>query len=202
LAKIADSFTQIPGLTCSGRITGNTEVTRFPQNWLSGKVLRLDPSSARKHELVPIGILENPHRSPLFLPRLSRQLHALRLHQLCRGENVVAPERHRLKSANAVLMPLRREQRNVRIRSRNEQLNPPLALSELLIGRNFEPHLLRVELQRNILIADRDADNLYAANHRETSIPDFHPNIARNSCQRNQVVVAILLIGIATPSLQ
>ena len=74
-------------------------------------------------------------------------------------------------------MARRSEECKVYIGARNEQLNPSLAGSESLIGGYFESHLLGIELQRSILVADWNADNFDAAYHFVllVEIPGIYP---------------------------
>src|ERR1700722_13741986 len=124
-----------------------------------------DSSFAGKHELVSVDVFENGRGSPAIFLRLFFKLHALGLHRLRRSENVVAPERNRLKIADAVFMRLRREERQSRFCPGDQQLDPSLLFAKKLVGSHLESQLLGKEFQRNVLIAHRYAHKFESTNH-------------------------------------
>jgi hypothetical protein len=89
-----------------------------------------------------------------------------RLQHFRGGENVVTPERDRLKLPDALLVTLGGKKRDARLRARNEKLNPALLVSERLVGGDFQSEPLSVKIQRHILIANWYAYELYSSNHR------------------------------------
>jgi hypothetical protein len=138
--------------------------------------IRFARSSRARYQVY---LLENtnslPSGSPNFAivpPNLflwfGRQLHTSGFENLCRGKNVVA-EGHRLETANPVFMALGSEQPKRRICPRDEKFDPALPGPKGLIRSYLESNLLGLELQRNILVAHRNTDNLDAANHVASS---------------------------------
>src|ERR1700726_3326382 len=122
------------------------------------------PLLARKHKLVPIGVLENRRRSPRFLLRLLCKFHSLGFQRLGGGKHVICPERERLKSADPIFKPLRGEQNDLRFGAGNAQFDPALR-SERLVGHYTEAEFFGVELQRAILIASRNTSKFDTTNH-------------------------------------
>ena len=53
---------------------------------------------------------------------------------------------------------------------RDAQLEPALFLVERLIGDDGEPELVRIEIERAVLIGHRDADELDLFNHDAASV--------------------------------
>src|SRR3984957_3184707 len=124
-----------------------------------------DSSFAGKHELISVDVFENSRGSPALFLRLFFKLHALGLHRLGRGENVVAPERQWLKIADAIFMALRRKKHQSSFGSGDQKLDPSLLLVEKLIGSHLEPKLFGKEFQRSVLIAHGNAHEFKSTNH-------------------------------------
>src|SRR5256884_2467814 len=80
-------------------------------------------------------------------------------------EHVVTPKGNGLKLANAPLMTFGRVEGESGFRARNEEFNPPLRVREPLVGDYLQSQCFRIELQRNVLIVNRNADKLYSPNH-------------------------------------
>src|SRR5260370_41432666 len=57
------------------------------------------------------------------------------------------------------------EQRQAGFRTRYQKFNPALGLREGLVGSDLESQFLGIELQRNVLIANRNAHELDSTNH-------------------------------------
>jgi hypothetical protein len=100
-----------------------------------------NPSLAaiREHELIAVHILNDCHRSPHFRLGLGGEFDAFGFQDLARREHVVAPERQRLKGADAIFVALGRVQRQLRVGAGNQQLDPALLLVEGLVGENLKP---------------------------------------------------------------
>ena|SRR5438046_1494987 len=75
-------------------------------------------------------------------------------------EHVVTPKGNGLKLANAPLMTFGRIEGEPRFGARNEEFNPPLRVREGLVGDYLQPQCFRIEVQRNALIVNRNADKL------------------------------------------
>src|SRR5579864_2330976 len=135
-----------------------------PAFWQLGSSFVID--LAGKCELIPVGVLEDGDRSPRFILGFLDEGDALGLEDLGSGEDVVAPECDGLKLADALLVTLRRVEGYACLGTGNEEFNPALRVSERLVSDHFQPQRLGVELQRNVLIANRNAYKLYSPNHR------------------------------------
>src|SRR5437879_5892815 len=64
-------------------------------------------SFSREHELISVGIFEDRHGSPDFGLRIYGELHAFGLQYFGGCENIITPERYRLKVADAVFVAVR-----------------------------------------------------------------------------------------------
>jgi len=123
--------------------------------------------AAGEDEFVAVWVFEFGHGAPDLLLRLFCQFHAFGFEQGCRGEDVVAPEGHWLKATDSALVAGRGEEGETYFGAGDEELDPALAGAHGLVGCYFESHLFCVELERDILVADGDADELDSANHVE-----------------------------------
>lgn len=106
----------------------------------------------------------NQGRQPsfIFFLRIGGEFDALCLEGFRRGENVIAPESHRLETADASFASFRREERDPGFRARYDELGPALMRRERLVGQHLEAKFFRVELQGRIPVANRDADDFYS----------------------------------------
>ena len=123
-------------------------------------------SIARKSELIPIRILKDGSRSPNFGLRLLRERRAFRFQNLRGGEDIIAPECDGLKLTDAVFMAFWRVESKSGLGTRNKQFDPSLGRREWLIRNHLETHGCGVKLQRCVLVAHRNADELDPSNHR------------------------------------
>jgi hypothetical protein len=62
-------------------------------------------------------------------------------------------------------MPGRGEQHQARLCSGDAELDPALTLAHRLVGRDLQADLLGPELERLVLVAHRDADELHPLQH-------------------------------------
>lgn len=90
-----------------------------------------------------------------------------------------------------------REKRYARVRAGNLQLDPALLRGKGLVGHYLQAKCFCVELQRDILVANRYANKLDASDHSVLTLA----RIARRSSAINQVLIAVVLFGIAMPLL-
>ena len=132
--------------------------------WQAGSSFVID--LAGQSELIAVGVLEDGNRSPLFILWFLGEGDAFGLQHFGGGEDVVTPEGNGLELADALLVTLGRLKGDARLRSGNEELNPPLRVCERLVGDHFQSQRLGVEVQRNVLIANRNAYELYSPNHK------------------------------------
>src|SRR6266851_9809739 len=135
-----------------------------PVFWQPGSSFVID--LAGKCELIPVGVLEDGDQSPGFIIGFFRKGDALGLEDFGSGENVVAPKRDGLKLADALLVPLWRVEGYACLSAGNEEFNPALCVRERLVSDHFQSQGLGVELQRNVLIANRNAYKLNSPNHK------------------------------------
>src|SRR6266851_4424777 len=98
--------------------------------------------------------------------RITGKGDALGLEDFGSGEDVVAPKRDGLKLADAPLVTFGRVEGEASLRARDEEFNPALCVRERLVSNHFQSQGLGVELQRNVLIANRNAYKLNSPNHK------------------------------------
>src|SRR5689334_11024946 len=170
--------TRMPALSCAATAEGNTATAPTTAIAATARIgwrhcKSRAPAAAHsstlrrgQHELVPVDILENRRRSPVGFLRLLDELDAFRLEVLRRGLDVVGHEGDVHEPADHLLLPRRGEQYQLRVGARKTQLDPALRPVERAVGDDAEAELLRVELQRAILIADRNAGELDRFDHR------------------------------------
>src|SRR5262249_61475017 len=91
--------------------------------------------------------------------------HALRRQLLVRLLDVVARERAVEEGADALFVPVGREEDDARLRGADAELDPALRLAHGLVGDDLEAQLLRVEGDRGVLVAGGDADELETRHH-------------------------------------
>src|SRR6266436_6617513 len=135
-----------------------------PVFWQPGASFVID--LAGKCELIPVGVLEDGDRSPGFILGFFGKGDALGLEDFGSGEDVVAPKRDGLKLADAPLVTFGRVEGEASLRARDEEFNPALCVRERLVSNHFQSQCLGVELQRNVLIANRNPYKLNSPNHK------------------------------------
>ena len=111
---------------------------------------------APQNEFVAVGILENGHRAPDFVPGFLAEGDTFGLENFCGGEDIVAPEENRLELADSSFMALGCKQRDAGLRAGNQQLDPPLLLGEGLIRDHLETKLCGSQLADTAEIAVRE----------------------------------------------
>jgi len=99
--------------------------------------IRVRYSSGRKHELIPLGVLEDRECPPDLGLRVVCKFDSLRFQDLRSGEHIIAAESHWLKPSNVILVPFGSEERQFGFRSGNAELDPTL-VDERLIGEHLE----------------------------------------------------------------
>jgi len=86
------------------------------------------------------------------------------------GEEVVAPEGDGLELADADFVAFGCEEGEAGLRAGNGKLNPALGLGVGLIGDDFEAQVFGEELQRNILVANGDADEFLLSENLDNAV--------------------------------
>src|SRR5579871_2921946 len=152
------------------------------------------PSATGDDKLVAVGVFENGECAPGLGLRVHGEFYAPGLQLLDGGLHVIAPEGERLESADAILVALGREQRQERVGAGNFQFDPALLAVKRLVGGDFEAEFLGGKLQRRVLVPDRNACHLDAADHLS---PPCEGRILSRDEGCNQPVIAILSAGIA-----
>jgi hypothetical protein len=75
-------------------------------------------------------------------------------------------------AADHLLLPGRGKEHHFRLRAGDAQLDPALSVVVRTVRDHAHAELLRVELERAVLIANRDADELDALDHVGSSYTD------------------------------
>ena len=101
---------------------------------------------------------------------------------LVRPADVSGPERQIAERANTSLVLVRREQHDGSLRARYAQLDPALLIVERLIGQDAEAQLLRVELERPILVGHWNAGELDALDHLSSLVKVLRGSKHCNLC--------------------
>src|ERR1700731_2416556 len=121
--------------------------------------------AARNYELVAVDVLENGHGAPDFGFWVDGEFDPFGLKLFGGGGDVVAPEGHGLEVADAAFVAVWREEDEEGVGAGDLEFDPTLLLVEELVGGYLEAEFFCIELERCVLIADRDADEFYSTNH-------------------------------------
>ena len=122
-------------------------------------------SIRRKNEPVSFAVLEHRVGAPWLLLWGPFEFYAALFQFLIRLIDVVARVRHVHERADPFFISLWRKQHKARFRFRNSQLDPALLIIERLIGDNREPELVRVKIERAVLVGYGNADEFDLLDH-------------------------------------
>jgi hypothetical protein len=117
-------------------------------------------------DLVAFGVLEDGEGSPGLFPRRAGEFDAAVAQFRVRLFDVVDFPGSVYKCSNAILLAFGGEEHDSGFGAGDGELNPALRVGELLIGKNAESELAGVEPERAILVANGDAEELDAFDHR------------------------------------
>src|SRR5215813_3506489 len=131
----------------------------------SGASSSSERSRIAEHEGVSVRVLEDGRGPPGLLPRGLSELHSP-FHQLPMGLlDVIDQEGDALERPDPVLVTGGREEGDASLCSGDLELDPPLPVTHRLIGEHLEPESPRPELQRPLLVPNRDSDELDPLQH-------------------------------------